>query len=86
MELKKRRRTEVVDEISLGHADTRVAQGEGVVGLVRDDLDLELRIAVEDRLVLQGHVANLVEGLGHEKRGRASKRRVASKMGNDNRK
>lgn len=55
--------TKVVDEVSLGHANTRVAKDKDLVGLVRDDLNLKLGGRVEDRLVLEGLVADLVEGL-----------------------
>mmetsp|Transcript_6009 Transcript_6009/g.13233 ORF Transcript_6009/g.13233 Transcript_6009/m.13233 type:complete len:214 (-) Transcript_6009:17-658(-) len=55
---------EVVYEVGLGHADAGVLDGEGVVGLVGDELDLEFRLAVEDRRVSEGLVADLVERIG----------------------
>ena len=37
----------VVDEIGFGHADTAVDDGQGVGGLVRNDVDEKLRLGVE---------------------------------------
>jgi hypothetical protein len=77
--------TEVVDEVSLGHceskersvslasseekgqlrtSDTRVADGEGSVGLVGGDADEEVLLRVELARVGEGGVADLVEGIG----------------------
>ncbi|CAH0377059.1 unnamed protein product, partial [Pelagomonas calceolata] len=57
-------RAEVVDEVGLGHADARVDDGQGVVGLVGHDVDLEVRLGVEDRRVRERLVADLVERIG----------------------
>mmetsp|Transcript_34651 Transcript_34651/g.70026 ORF Transcript_34651/g.70026 Transcript_34651/m.70026 type:complete len:207 (+) Transcript_34651:1291-1911(+) len=38
--------TEVVDEVGLGHADAGILDGEGVVGLVGDDLDVKVGLGV----------------------------------------
>ena len=56
--------TEVVDEVGLGHADTGILDGEGVVGLVGDELDVEVGLGVQDGRVGEGLVADLVEGIG----------------------
>lgn len=55
---------QVVDEVSLGHADTGVADGEKLVLLVRSDADEKLLARVEDRGVRQGCVTDFVEGIG----------------------
>ena len=57
-------RTKIVDEVGLGHADARVDDGQGVVGLVGHDVDLEVRLGVEDRRIGQRLVADLVERIG----------------------
>lgn len=41
--------------------DTRVGDREGVVGLVRRNVDVELRIALQHRLVGEGLEADLVQ-------------------------
>mmetsp|Transcript_15219 Transcript_15219/g.22480 ORF Transcript_15219/g.22480 Transcript_15219/m.22480 type:complete len:225 (+) Transcript_15219:1436-2110(+) len=56
--------TEIVDEVSLGHSDSAILDGQGVVGLVGNELDLHIRIGLEDGRVGKGLVANLVEGIG----------------------
>jgi hypothetical protein len=56
--------SEVIHEIGLGHTDTAILDGEGVVGLVGDELDLELGLAVEDGGVGEGLVADFIEGIG----------------------
>ena len=56
--------TKVVDEVGLGHTDTRVAESEHLQVLVRGDADVELRLGLERGRVGQGLVANLVEGIG----------------------
>ena len=57
-------RTEVVDQVGLGHANTRVTDGQDLVLLVGDDVDEELRLGVELGLVRQGLIADLVESIG----------------------
>ena len=57
-------RAKVVDQVRLGHANASVLKGEGVVGLVGDDADLHLGLGGEDVGVREGHVADLVEGVG----------------------
>lgn len=46
--------TQVVDEVSLGHTDTGVPNGEKFVLLVRGDTDVEFLAAVKSRGVGQG--------------------------------
>ena len=54
----------VVDQVSLGHADTGVADGEELVLLVGDDADVQLLLGVEDGGVGEGGVADFVESIG----------------------
>lgn len=61
--------TEVGHEILLGHTNTGIADGEGLVGLVGDDLDLHLLAGLEDLGVCDGGEADLIEsitGVGDE--------------------
>ena len=51
--------TEVVHQLILGHTDTGILNSQRVVGLVRNDLDVEIRLGldllrVRDGLVPQG--------------------------------
>ena len=41
-------------QVSLRHADARVDDCEGVVGLVWNDVDVQLRVAFQDSLVGEG--------------------------------
>ena len=59
-----RDRSEVVDEVSLGHAETGVDDGEGLLGLVRDELDVQRWVGCERVGVREGLVADLVERIG----------------------
>ena len=43
----------VVDHVGLGHTDTRIADGQDLVLLVRDDANEKLLSAVKDRGVSQ---------------------------------
>ena len=56
--------TKVVDEVSLGHANTGIANGEDLALLVRDDADVQLLFGVENGGVGEGGVADFVEGIG----------------------
>ena len=56
--------SEIVDEVGLGHSDSRVLDGQRVVGLVGDELDLELGLGIEDGAVRERLVADFVEGIG----------------------
>mmetsp|Transcript_1462 Transcript_1462/g.2800 ORF Transcript_1462/g.2800 Transcript_1462/m.2800 type:complete len:312 (+) Transcript_1462:1404-2339(+) len=56
--------SEVVNKIGLGHTNSGVLDGERVVGLIGDELDLELRLAVEDTAVREALVADLIERIG----------------------
>jgi len=47
----------------LCHAHASVLNGEGVVGLVRLDDDLELGLRVQHALVRKGGIADLVNGI-----------------------
>ena len=55
--------TEVVDQICLGHAQTCVGNGESLVGHVGSDGDLQVGVGVQDRMVRQGQVSYLVQGV-----------------------
>mmetsp|Transcript_17764 Transcript_17764/g.57462 ORF Transcript_17764/g.57462 Transcript_17764/m.57462 type:complete len:716 (-) Transcript_17764:251-2398(-) len=55
---------EIVDEISLGHADAGVLDGQGVVGLVGHNVDEQLGLGIELALVGQALEADLVERIG----------------------
>mmetsp|Transcript_14257 Transcript_14257/g.26144 ORF Transcript_14257/g.26144 Transcript_14257/m.26144 type:complete len:301 (-) Transcript_14257:13-915(-) len=55
--------SEVVDEVLLGHSDSGVLNGEGVVGLVGDEPDLHLLLGLEDSSISQGLVPDLVKGI-----------------------
>merc|ERR1712137_1087573 len=57
-------RTEVVDKIGLGHTDTSVLDGEGLVGLIGDDVETEVLVRVELARVRKGLVADLVKRIG----------------------
>ena len=56
--------TQVVDEVGLGHTNTGILDGEGVVGLVGRDLDVEVGLGLDLLGVRDGLVADLVEGIG----------------------
>mmetsp|Transcript_11487 Transcript_11487/g.18752 ORF Transcript_11487/g.18752 Transcript_11487/m.18752 type:complete len:430 (+) Transcript_11487:1042-2331(+) len=56
--------TQVVHQVSLGHTNTGILNGEGLVGLVRDQTDLHGRITVKDSRVGETHVADLVQCIG----------------------
>jgi len=56
-------RTKVVDEISLGHTDTGIADGEDLVVLVGNDPDVQLPLSLEDRGLGQRCIANFVESI-----------------------
>ena len=56
--------SEGVDEIGLGHANASVLNGQGVVGLVRDEADPQRLLRVERGGVREPRVADLVEGIG----------------------
>jgi len=55
--------SQVVDEVGLGHTDTSVSDGQALVLLVGGDSDVELVLAVEDRLVGERLVSDLVESI-----------------------
>jgi hypothetical protein len=56
--------SKIVHKISLGHTNTRILNGKSVVGLIGDQLDLELGLRIKDGRVRKRLVANLVEGIG----------------------
>jgi len=56
--------TEVVNELVLGHTDTRILDGQGGVGAVRNDLDEEIRLRLDLLRVGDGLVTDLIEGIG----------------------
>merc|ERR1719225_2006799 len=55
---------EVVDHVSLGHANTGVNDGEGIGIRVRDDLDEEFLLVVQLAGISEGLVPDLVQGIG----------------------
>ena len=57
--------SEIVDEFLLGHTNTRVPNGECIVGFIRDDSDSEVRLNIELGLlsISDGDVTDLVEGI-----------------------
>jgi len=54
--------TEVVDKFLLGHTNTSILNGKGVVGLVGNDSDSEVGFLV-DGVTSDGLVSDLVEGI-----------------------
>lgn len=40
--------TKVVDQVSLGHADTSIADGEHLLLFIRDDANVEVPFRIED--------------------------------------
>ena len=56
--------SQVVDQIGLGHTDSRVLDGEGLGLFVLDDFDAQVLSGVQFRRVGQGLVADLVQGIG----------------------
>mmetsp|Transcript_18093 Transcript_18093/g.30891 ORF Transcript_18093/g.30891 Transcript_18093/m.30891 type:complete len:540 (-) Transcript_18093:58-1677(-) len=56
--------SEVVDEVALGHSDSTVVDGEGVVSLVRNDPDFEVGLGLELLGLRDRVVPDLVEGVG----------------------
>ena len=56
--------TKVVDEVSFGHTNTGIPDGEDLVLLVWGDADVKILLGVEDGGVGEGGVADLVEGIG----------------------
>ena len=58
--------TQVVDQVSLGHPDASVTDGECVVVLVGDNGDLHLLLRLQDCRIGQTLVPDLVQSLGVE--------------------
>ena len=56
-------RAQVVNEVGLGHPEARVANRERPVGLVGNELNVQVAAAVQDRGIRERLVANLVEGV-----------------------
>ncbi len=55
--------SEIVDEVGLGHSDSRVDESEGLVVLVGDDLDEEVLPGLQLGGVGEGLVSDLVQGV-----------------------
>jgi len=55
---------QVVDQVSLGHADTTVADGENFIIFVWDDANEELLFGLEDGRIGEGSVTNFVQSIG----------------------
>merc|ERR1719453_1984494 len=53
--------SKVVDELVLGHTNTRVLDCDGGVGLIRDDLDEEVWLILDLVRVGDGLITNLVK-------------------------
>jgi len=53
--------TKVIDHVSLGHADTTIADGEYFIFLVWSYADEELLLGLEDGRIGEGGVANFVK-------------------------
>ena len=49
---------------SLGHTNTGITDGEGLVLLIGDDVDTEVLVGVELGGVRQGLIADLVQSIG----------------------
>jgi hypothetical protein len=56
--------SEVVDQICLGHTNTGVAEGEGLVLLVGGNTNIELLVRVEDGGVGQRSITDFIKGIG----------------------
>mmetsp|Transcript_9165 Transcript_9165/g.19222 ORF Transcript_9165/g.19222 Transcript_9165/m.19222 type:complete len:207 (-) Transcript_9165:15-635(-) len=56
--------SEVIDQIGLGHTNTGILDGKGVVSLVGNKLDLELGFGIQDRGIRQGLVSDLIQRIG----------------------
>merc|ERR1719284_1772360 len=56
--------SEVVHEVALGHTNTSVVDGQGVVGLVWDDLDSEVWLGLELLWLSDRVVSDLVKSIG----------------------
>jgi hypothetical protein len=56
--------SKIVDEIGFGHSNTSIEDGQGLVLLIGDNVDLELRFSLKNTLVGQTHVADLIAGIG----------------------
>ena len=56
-------RAEIVDKIGFCHADATIDYGQGVSGLVRDDMDEKLRLGVKLALVRQALEPDFVQCL-----------------------
>ncbi len=56
--------TEVVDHVSLGHANATVTEGKGLVFFVWDDANEKLLLGIEYRRFGERSVANFIESIG----------------------
>merc|ERR1719506_1165031 len=56
--------SKVVDHVRLGHTDTGVGKGEGVVRFVASDVDEEVLLGLEELRVGKALVTDLVESIG----------------------
>ncbi len=57
-------RTQVVNQVGLGHSDTGITDGQGLVLLVRGDSDVEVLLGVELGWVGEGGVTDFVKSIG----------------------
>mmetsp|Transcript_11136 Transcript_11136/g.19347 ORF Transcript_11136/g.19347 Transcript_11136/m.19347 type:complete len:227 (+) Transcript_11136:214-894(+) len=54
---------QIVDELILGHSNARVLNGDGRVCLVRNDLDVEIRLCLDLLRISDGLIADLVKSI-----------------------
>ena len=60
--------TKVVDEISLGHSNTSIDEGQSFGLFVWDDIDFQFLLSFDDGRVSKGLVSDLVQCLKRETR------------------
>lgn len=59
--------SQVIDEVSLGHADSSVNNGQCAFMLVGNDVNLEVLPTVQFRWISQTFISDFVKGLQHKK-------------------
>ena len=62
--------TQVVDEISFGHSNTSVNDGQSLLLLVGDETDVEVFAAVQTAGICETLITDLIQGLIKEKKQR----------------
>lgn len=56
--------SKVIDQVSLGHSNSCVQNGQGFVSFVWSDLDEQLLARIELRWLSEGLITNLVKSIG----------------------